>query len=260
MSILSKLHKFLVALLLCFPLLAFAANDSSGSPWRFGVGLGAGFINVITDAEWDIYSGYEETVDMTSKGLDISLSFDVAYDVSRYLRLHSGVGLDYRYIISNCVESYFMGVEKKDSKSCSINTMQFYLEVPLMVQLKIPGMMFFEVGPVFDVLLHSHTDSYMPPESNSYKSNPFKNRRFAASVAAGVGHEFLSGFFVDFMVSYQFTDLVDRDSKDVEWNPVVERLMTDEPVAMNEDLLPNDNRAGTYYKLIKFKLGVGFWW
>lgn len=247
MSIPSKLHKAVVALLLSFPLLAFAASDSGGSPWRFGVGLGAGFANVITDADWDIYSGYEDKVEMTPKGFDLSLSLDVAYDVSQSLRLRSGVGLDYRYIFSSCVESYFVGVEKKDSKSCSVNTMQFYLEVPLMVQLKVPGIVFFEVGPVFDVLLHSHTDSYMPPESDSHKSDTFKNRRFAASVAAGVGHEFSSGFFVDFQVSYQFTDLVDCDSKKVG------------KIVVNDYVLPYEDYTGTYYKLMKFKLGVGFW-
>ena len=122
---------------------------------------------------------------------------------------------------------------------------------------------FFELGPVFDILLYAHEDSYLPRQSVASKYNFYENRRFGAGIVAGLGHEFSSGLTVDFRVTYQFTDLVDVDREKAPEHisngmTLVKELDNGEKMVTK---IPSslDEGCGSYYKLLKFQLGVGYW-
>lgn len=252
--------KVLAALLLSVPLVASAA--SNGSPWKLGARLGTGFVDVLTDADWDIYSGYETEEDTPLLGGDLALSFDVALNVVQNLYLHSGVGLDFRYMFSYCEEMYMEGTHANGSQ-CEDRTSLFYLEIPLMAQWKIPDILFLEVGPVFDILLYANEDSYSPKQSVASKYNFYENRRFGAGIVAGLGHEFSSGLSVDFRVTYQFTDLVDVDREKapehISNGITLEKELDNGEKVVTKIPSPLDEECGSYYKLLKFQLGVGYW-
>lgn len=62
-------------------------------------------------------------------------------------------------------------------------------------------------------------------------------RAFGFSVAAGLGHRFDMGLSIDFRFAYQFVDMIDP----------------------NTYLYYDDTPLGTYYRLMKFQLGVSYW-
>ena len=216
------------ALMLASSPLFAKSLENGGRNLQFGVRLGPELMQVLTDADGDIYAN--------SVGLGGTASFDVLYNISQSFVLHASVGVDFR--------DYFMFVENEYGYECEnvdgdcgyvgsyteeyVSTnMFFYLEIPLMLQWKTSAV-FVEAGPVFDVLLFSKEKNANRPNADYYD-----DKLFAVGVSAGVGHVFSSGLFIDFRVSFQFSDLVEKT------------------VSVKD--------AGTYYEMLKFQLGFGYW-
>lgn len=227
------------------------AEKTENASLNYGVRLGAEANTVVSDTKRDIYT--------SQAGVGGEISFDVAYKISERLYLHPALGVEYRdfrtYVevaSAGCGSGCGGGWEGYDVNSL------VYLDVPVMVQWRIPRVVYFEAGPVFDILLLSH-EEYAGPDAH-HTERCFEDRRFGAGVAAGVGHEFASGFFVDMRVSFQFTDLVEGDRRCL--------TLVREEFEMREENGEYHTRVvdrheeyegGDYYNLLKFQVGFGYW-
>ena len=244
--------------LLAVGVVAHAAEKSGNKPFDVGVRLGAQISNIMTDANWGPYP------DISGPGG--AFSVELSRGITDHLYLHTALALDYRtfYAYSEigipCVAlegeepcgGYWEGY---DSKSL------LYLEIPVMAQWKTSAL-FFEVGPVVDVMLYSGNEYVLPKKHRSGSDECYEDRLFGAGVAAGIGHVFGFGLSVDARVSFQFTDFVNDDkgcltlqsSESVMW----EDQETGE-IHVETTYYEPEYMGGTYYKLLKYQLGIGYW-
>ncbi|MCQ2090850.1 MAG: PorT family protein [Fibrobacter sp.] len=252
---------FIFALLMPLGAWAEASNSSSSfDKLEFGTRLGAGLMYVITDSEKDYYP--------SNGGPWGSLSFDVAYGLTENLYLHSGVGLDYRnifvYVEREFGCDYDAFEEENESYHHSISGhsegFEYYqalhLEIPLLLQWHILGVLFVEGGTSFDLRIWSKEKGRSGAENRDGEKIDI-NKNFGASVVAGIGHQFSSGLFIDFRALFRVNDLIDADKfkayiseswteTDMDGNPVISWKNYTETY-------------GSYYKMLKFQLGVGYW-
>ena len=115
-------------------LLAGGAESAAATdrPLRLGTHLNLSKVNEITDAPWGVYAD--------GVGSGATLSFDVQYKFLPWLYLHSGIGLDYRYFASEHQEmSLECDCERGGFWSGKNKDYLLYLEVPLLAQAQIPG-------------------------------------------------------------------------------------------------------------------------
>ena len=247
---------FLLVTLL--PLAAWAAEKSGDKPFNVGVRLGAQIPILISDATWGPYP------DISGPGG--AFSFDLSRGITGNFYLHTALALDFRtfYIYGEigipCATiegeepcgGYWEGYDRKTL---------LYLEAPVMAQWRTSAL-FVEAGPVFDVMLYSGDEYILPERFRSESDKCYEDRRLGAGVAVGVGHVFDFGLSIDARVSFQFTDVVDDDKKcltmknsesvlweDIETGEIHVETTYDEPEYM----------GGTYYRMLKYQLGVGYW-
>ncbi|SHH12741.1 Outer membrane protein beta-barrel domain-containing protein [Fibrobacter sp. UWH9] len=253
------MRKLVAVLVIMLSLNAMAAtlSEKLGLGARFGMGL----MWTKTDAVPDIYP--------SNGGVYGTLSFDFAYGLTDHFYLHSGIGLDYRnYSVYTSVDCGEM-VAPLDSETgevlgemchadCGYDgyemLQQYFIEIPIFAQWRIPGILFVEGGVVLDFMVAKTYDYY----TTEFKEQALDHgRNYGVSLAAAVGHVFDFGLFVDLRASYQLTDLVDADkvrykygygwgSVDVDGN--VESYYKEASTAI-----------GSYYKLLKIQLGIGYW-
>lgn len=256
---------FIFALLM--PLGAWAEASSSSSSFdklEFGTRFGAGLMYVITDSETDYYP--------SNGGPWGSLSFDVAYGLTENLYLHSGVGLDYRIFFVYIEElagysfDYDAGEEQHPYDMCEGSVycgrehweynQTFLLNIPVLLQWRIPHILFFEAGIVFDLLLGT-----IENQDDGWRGEPYRNRdeesRLGVNVAMGIGHQFKSGLFIDFRVLFRVNDLIDADKFADSYFIPVQEFDGDGNVVF--DFMDYSEPYGSYYKMLKFQLGVGYW-
>ncbi len=256
---------FIFALLMPLGAWAEASNSSSSfDKLEFGTRLGAGLMYVITDSEKDYYP--------SNGGPWGSLSFDVAYGLTENLYLHSGVGLDYRiffvYIeaLAGDVLDYDVGEEQDAYDKCEGSVycgrehweynQTFLLNIPVLLQWRIPHILFFEAGIVFDLLLGT-----IENQDDGWRGEPYRNRdeesRLGVNVAMGIGHQFKSGLFIDFRTLFRVNDLIDADKFADSYFIPVQEFDGDGNVVF--DFMDYSEPYGSYYKMLKFQLGVGYW-
>lgn len=226
------MRNFVIVLML-FSMAAFAATPQK--PLELGARLGANLMYLITDSEVDPYP--------SNAAFGGSLSFDVAYGLTSRLFIHSGIGLDYRLFMTYESEDATLPgcVENCERETCSENYEYFmglFVEMPLLLQWRVPGVVFVEAGPVFSVLVA--TKGY-GPVSGTPDSVEDLNNALGVSLAVGIGHKFNFGLSLDFRVFYLLTDLLDADAFG------------------HFDLDGKFVPYGSYYNLLKFQIGVGYW-
>ncbi len=236
MTIQKMMTAFAAILLAGVPL--FAKDDSASRKLDIGARLSGGSVGIVTDSEWDFYTN--------GVGNAVTLSFDMAYRLSPKFYLHSGLGLDFRYFSSyvemgnNC-DGSCGGTWKGDEWDAL-----FYLEIPMLVQLRIPGILFLEVGPFVNVFLAKKEELVGP---GRYLNNQYYDEMlFGAGAALGIGHVFDNGFFIDLRLTYQFTDVADT-----------ERINLAQRLQPEEDSRALDKWDGSYIMLNKLQLGIGYW-
>lgn len=255
---------FIFALLMPLGAWAEASNSSSSfDKLEFGTRLGAGLMYVITDSEKDYYP--------SNGGPWGSLSFDVAYGLTENLYLHSGVGLDYRNIFSYVEEDYGCDcvdrIEENESahnkshpNSDHFEGFEYYqalhLEVPLLLQWHILGVLFVEGGTSFDLRIWSKEKGRSGAENRDGEKIDI-NKIFGASVVAGIGHQFANGLFIDFRAIFRVNDLIDADK----FKGYISESWTETDMDGNSVISWKNytETYGSYYKLLKFQLGVGYW-
>lgn len=255
---------FIFALLMPLGAWAEASNSSSSfDKLEFGTRFGAGLMYVITDSETDYYP--------SNGGPWGSLSFDVAYGLTENLYLHSGVGLDYRNIFVYVEEDFGCDCDYSDEESDSVHDkghsiselfegFEYYqalhLEIPLLLQWRIPEILFVEGGALFDVRIWSKEQGHHGAENSDGEKIDI-NKILGVSVVAGIGHRFSNGLFIDFRTSFRINDLIDANEF-VDWTFVTaQTLEKDENDISDYDVISRP--YGSYYKLLKFQLGVGYW-
>lgn len=240
----------LMACLLASPVFAEKTENAS---LNYGVRLGADIYSVMSDTEREIYPSHG--------GFGGELSFDVMYKISRKLYLHPAVGVEYRdfrmYEEGNVSAACGRGCDSESWKGDDVNSF-VYLDIPVMVQWRIPRILYLEAGAFVDVLLLAHEENVRPEKSRTPRC--FDDRQLGAGVAAGLGHEFSSGLFVDLRVSFQLTDLVDGDRRSLT-NVREEFEMREENGEYHTKVVGRHEEyvGGDYYKLLKLQIGVGYW-
>ena len=216
----------------------YAEDVDSSRNFDKGFRLSWGSVGVVTDSEWDYYSN--------GVGDAVTLSFDMAYRLSPKFYLHSGLGLDFRYFSSHVeigddCEGSCGGTWEGDDWDAL-----FYLEIPVLVQFRIPGILFLEVGPFVNVFLAKKEELVGP---GRYLNNQYYDEMlFGAGAALGIGHVFDNGFFIDLRLTYQFTDVADT-----------ERISLAQRLQPEENSREPDKWDGSYIMLNKLQLGIGYW-
>ncbi len=255
---------FIFALLM--PLGAWAEGNNSSSIFdklELGTRFGAGLMYVITDSKEDYYP--------SNGGPWGSLSFDVAYGLTENLYLHSGVGLDYRNIFVYVKEDYGCDcvdrIEENESShnkshpsSDHFEGFEYYqalhLEVPLLLQWRIPEILFVEGGASFDLRIWSKEKGRSGAKNRDGEKIDI-NKILGVSMVAGIGHQFANGLFIDFRVLFRVNDLIDADKfKDYISESWTETDMDGNSVISWKNYTET---YGSYYKLLKFQLGIGYW-
>ena len=236
MTIQKMMTAFAAILLAGVPL--FAKDDSASRKLDIGARLSGGSVGIVTDSEWDYYTN--------GVGDAVTLSFDMTYRLSSRFYLHSGLGLDFRYFSSyvemgNDCDGSCGGTWKGDEWDAL-----FYLEIPMLAQLRIPGILFLEAGPFVNVFVAKKEELVGP---GRYLNNQcYDESLFGAGAALGIGHVFDNGFFIDLRLTYQFTDIADT-----------ERICLAQRLLPEENSREPDKWDGSYIMLNKLQLGVGYW-
>lgn len=251
-----KIAGGMAALTLCLPLLVHAAGKSDGKPLDVGVRLGAQISNLMTDANWGPYPN------ISGPGGVLSVDFSHGFTDNFYL--HTALGLDYRtFYAYGEIGIPCAALEGEEScggywEGYDVNSF-FYLEIPVMAQWRTSAL-FLEAGPVVDILLRMNEDYILPEKYRNDRC--YEDKRFGAGVVAGVGHMFDFGLSIDARVSFQFTDLVEGDKKcltmhseevEMRFDPETEETTT--RVLWESD----EYMGGSYYKLLKYQIGIGYW-
>lgn len=247
-----RLGRLFLLLLVCLPLLAWASEKSSDK-FNIGVRLGVQMANLMTDAEWGPYP------DISGPGGVLSIDFSHGFAGNFYL--HTALGLDFRVYYTHvemgiACDGGCGGAWDGDEISSYL-----YLELPVMAQWRT-SVLFFEAGPVIDVMLLSDEEHVIPERYRGQSDGCYDDKRFGAGVAAGIGHVFEFGLSVDARVLFQFTDVVDGGKKcltshseevemryDVDTEEVTTRVLWESDEYM----------GGSYYKLLKYQFGIGYW-
>lgn len=236
------------------PVTVGAAEGKIEKMLRFGVRLAPEISELMTDANWGPYP------DISGPGG--MLSFDAEIPVTEHFYIHPAIGIDNRnYFIYGELGIPCETLEGEEPcggywEGYDVNSF-FYLEVPVMAQWRTSAL-FLEAGPVVDILLHMH-EEYILPET--YRSDRcYEDNRFGAGVAAGIGHIFGFGLSVDARVSFQFTDLVDGDKKCLT-STSLESEMWEEDGEIHTRVISSSSEymGGSYYRLLKLQLGIGYW-
>lgn len=251
-----KIAGGMAALTICLPLLVHAAGKPDGKPLDVGVRLGAQISNLMTDANWGPYP------DISGPGGVLSVDFLHGFTDNFYL--HTALGLDYRtFYAYGEIDIPCAALEGEEScggywEGYDVNSF-FYLEIPVMAQWRTSAL-FLEAGPVVDILLRMNEDYILPEKYRNDRC--YEDKRFGAGVVAGVGHMFDFGLSIDARVSFQFTDLVKGDKKcltmhseEVEMRIDPETEETTTRVLWESD----EYMGGSYYKLLKYQIGIGYW-
>ena len=250
MTIQKMMTAFAAILLARIPL--FAEDVPASGNLDIGTRLSWGTVGIVSDSERDYYTN--------GVGDAVTFSFDIAYRLSPKIYLHSGLGLDFRYFSSyvemgnNC-EGSCGGTWKGDESDAL-----FYLEIPMLAQLRIPGILFLEAGPFVNVFLTKKEELVGPGRSLNNKC--YDESPLGAGASLGIGHVFDNGIFVDLRLTYQFTDIADtqvtcdaqviqmgESHRDSESEEKTTTVMYEEP----------DNWDGSYIMLNKLQLGIGYW-
>lgn len=245
------MRKLIIMLaVLLMPWGAFASNAL-----ELGVRLGADIMYVVTDSDHDIYP--------SNGGFGGALSFDVAYGLTKNLYVRSGVGVDYRMFMVTVEEdlSYcYPGTTDCGESSEADSDIEYYqalfVEIPLLLQWRIPDVVYFEGGLLADVKIFSKAKGNMNSVQDDSDNSYDYNKGYGFSVVAGVGHKFKSGLSLDFRTSFQFTDLVDADAIGVWESP---NMIVVGPDGIGGPMPYECDPYGSYYKLLKFQVGVGYW-
>lgn len=246
-------RRFGILLMACLLASPVFAEKTENASLNYGVHLGADIYSVMSDTEREIYPSHG--------GFGGELSFDVMYKISRKLYLHPAVGVEYRdfrmYEEGNVSADCGRGCGSESWKGDDVNSF-VYLDIPVMVQWRIPRIIYLEVGAFVDVLLLAHEENVRPEKYRTPRC--FDDRQLGAGVAAGLGHEFSSGLFVDLRVSFQLTDLVDGDRRSLT-NVHEEFEMREENGEYHTKVVGRHEEyvGGDYYKLLKLQIGVGYW-
>lgn len=261
------MRKLMIMLaVMLIPLNAFAEGNNSSSVFdklEFGTRLGAGLMYVITDSEKNYYP--------SNGGPWGSLSFDVAYGLTENLYLHSGVGLDYRNIFVYVKEDSGCDCDYSDEESDGVHDkghsssehfegFEYYqalhLEIPLLLQWRIPKILFVEGGTSFDLRIWSKEKGRSGAKNRDGEKIDI-NKIFGASVVAGIGHQFANGLFIDFRALFRVNDLIDADK----FKGYISESWTETDMDGNSVISWKNytETYGSYYKLLKFQLGVGYW-
>ena len=256
--LLNKIAGGIAALAVSLPLLVHAAERPGGKPLDVGVRLGAQISNLMTDANWGPYP------DISGPGG--VLSVDVAFPVSEHFYIHSAIGLDNRnFFTYGEIGIPCAALEGEEPcggywEGYDVNSF-FYLEIPVMAQWRTSAL-FLEAGPVFDVMLFSDKEYVLPEKYRAQSDGCYEDKRFGAGVVAGVGHVFDFGLSIDARVSFQFTDLVEGDKKCLTMHSeeVEMRLDPQTGDATTKLLWESDEyMGGSYYRMLKYQLGIGYW-
>ncbi len=247
-----RLGRLFLLLLVCLPLLAWASEKSSDK-FNIGVRLGAQISNLMTDANWGPYP------DISGPGGVLSVDFSHGFTDNFYL--HTALGLDFRAYYTHVEMGIACDGDCGGAWDGDEIYSYLYLEVPVMAQWRT-SVLFFEAGPVVDVMLLSDKEHVIPKRYRGQSDGCFDDRRFGAGVAAGVGHVFGIGLSVDARVLFQFTDVVEGGKKcltshseevemryDVETEEVTTRVLWE----------TDEYMGGSYYKLLKYQIGIGYW-
>lgn len=225
----------LVIALIVMALVSGAFAGEKLKSLELGARLGANFMYVITDSEVDPYP--------SDGALGGTLSFDVAYGLTSHLFIHSGIGLEYRlFMVFESVDETPLGCEENcDYKTVSEDFeyfMEWLVEMPLLLQWRVPGIAFFEAGALFDLLVDSKGHGPVKGTADWVED---LNNSFGVSLVAGIGHKFDIGLSIDFRALFQLTDLLEADGLGF--------------LDIDGNFVP----SGSYYKLLKFQLGFGYW-
>ncbi|MBQ3720554.1 MAG: PorT family protein [Fibrobacter sp.] len=248
-----KIAGGVVALALCLPLLVHAAGKPDGKLLDVGVRLGAQIANLITDAHWGPYP------DISGPGGVLSVDFSHGFTDNFYL--HTALGLDFRAYYTHVEMGIACDGDCGGAWDGDEIYSYLYLEVPVMAQWRT-SVLFFEAGPVVDVMLLSDKEYVIPERYRGQSDGCYDDKRFGAGVVAGVGHVFDFGLSIDARVLFQFTDVVDGGKKcltshseevEMRFDPETEETTT--RVLWESD----EYMGGSYYKLLKYQIGIGYW-
>jgi hypothetical protein len=124
------------------------------------------------------------------------------------------------------------------------------------------SVLFVEAGPVVDVRLFSDKEHVVPERYRGQSDGCYEDKRFGAGVVPGVGHVFGFGLSIDARVSFQFTDVVSGDKKCLTAHSEESQLQMDVETgeATVTKLWESDEyMGGSYYKVLKYQIGIGYW-
>lgn len=250
---LCKIARGVAALAVCLPMLVHAAEKSDTKPFDVGIRLGAQVSNLMTDANWGPYP------DISGPGGVLSVDFSHGFADNFYL--HAALGLDFRTYYTHIEMSIACDGDCGGAWDGDEIYSFLYLELPVMAQWRSSAL-FVEAGPVVDVMLFSDKEHVIPERYRAQSDGCYEDKRFGAGVSAGVGHVFGFGLSVDARVSFQLTDLVSGDrkcltshSEEVEMRFDIETEETTTRVLWESD----EYMGGSYYKLLKYQIGIGYW-
>lgn len=256
--LLNKIAGGIAALAVSLPLLVHAAERPDGRPLDVGVRLGAQISNLLTDAKWGPYP------DISGPGGVLSVDFSHGFTDNFYL--HTALGLDYRtFYAYGEIGIPCAALEGEEPcggywEGYDVNSF-FYLEIPVMAQWRTSAL-FLEAGPVFDVMLFSDKEYVLPEKYRAQSDGCYEDKRFGAGVVAGVGHMFGFGLSVDARVSLQLTDVVSGGEKCLTMHSEEVEMSLDPQTgdATTKLLWESDEyMGGSYYKLLKYQIGIGYW-
>ena len=247
-----RLGRLFLLLLVCLPLLAWASEKSSDK-FNIGARLGVQMANLMTDAEWGPYP------DIAGPGGVLSVDFSHGFAGNFYL--HTALGLDFRAYYTHVEMGIACDGDCGGAWDGDEIYSYLYLELPVMAQWRT-SVLFFEAGPVVDVMLLSDEEHVIPERYRGQSDGCYDDKRFGAGVAAGIGHVFEFGLSIDARVLFQFTDVVDGGKKcltshseevEMRFDPETEETTTRVLWESHEYM------GGSYYKLLKYQIGIGYW-
>ena len=244
--------RFCILLIACLFASPIFAEKTGNALLNYGARLGAGVNSVVSDAKRDIYPSHS--------GFGGEISFNMMYRVGQNLYLHPALGVEYRdfRVYDEGGVSLDCGPNCGGSwEGYDVNSF-VYLDIPVMVQWRIPRILYFEAGAFANILLFAHEEYAWPERFRTPRC--YDDKRFGAGIAAGLGHEFSSGLFMDFRVSFQLTDLVSGDKEGL--TEVEEEMeMREENGEYHTKVIDRHEEylGGDYYNLLKIQLGIGYW-
>lgn len=242
------MKRFAVLLLFCASLCS-AAGGLFEKGARFGVNL----VTILSDGDFWKYPY------VSASGLGGTASFDVAFGVSERLYVHTALALDCRvfFMYEEYAAAYSGMSGDNDAFFAEGYSTEVFLllEVPLLAQWRVTPKFFVEGGVLFDVTVADFAS--LVGEAPDWDSDR-EDRTFGFSVAAGVGYRFVSGVSLDFRTSFQLNDLIGKPYTEISYVEGARREEMDGEV-VEEAMVIRERTRGSYFKMLKFQLGVGYW-